>query len=250
MKTSTAPTTSKKATTSNIPMTSKSTKSVTTEDNEAYVSIPPDGGWGWLVVVASFYIFFVSDGVLISLGVFLQEIAHSLECTPSEVSIAGAIQTCCYCFAGKLVRQKFLEYPRFIVIGPFSAALVNRFGFRWVVSVGCVISSASCFCTGLSVRWYQMILAYGVLGGIGFGMMYVSAIIVLGFYFERWRALASGVALCGAGIGSTCMPPILSMVIKTMGWRYAFYILGAMCCTCILCGLVFKPVKPIRVSIY
>ncbi|KAI4464034.1 monocarboxylate transporter [Holotrichia oblita] len=215
-------------------MTSKSTKSVPppSEDTEAYVSIPPDGGWGWLVVIAAFYIFFVSDGVLISLGVFLQEIARSLKCTPSEVSIAGAIQTCCYCFAG-----------------PFSAALVNRFGFRWVVSIGCVVSSASCFCTGLSARWYQMILAYGVLGGIGFGMMYVSAIIVLGFYFERWRALASGIALCGAGIGSTCMPPILSMVIKTMGWRYAFHILGTMCCTCIFCGIVFKPIKPVKVRI-
>lgn len=84
-------------------MTSKSTKSVPpSEDTEAFVSIPPDGGWGWLVVIAAFYIFFVSDGVLISLGVFLQEIARSLKCTPSEVSIAGAIQTCCYCFAGKL----------------------------------------------------------------------------------------------------------------------------------------------------
>ncbi|GJQ77400.1 hypothetical protein Trydic_g20802 [Trypoxylus dichotomus] len=214
-------------------MTSKSTKSVPpAEENEALVSIPPDGGWGWLVVIAAFYIFFVSDGVLISLGVFLQEIATSLQCTPSEVSIAGAIQTCCYCFAG-----------------PFSAALVNRFGFRWVVSIGCVISSASCFLTGFSMRWYQMILAYGVLGGIGFGMMYVSAIIVIGFYFERWRALASGVSLCGAGIGSTCMPPLLSMVIKTLGWRVAFHILGAMCITCILCGFVFKPIKPVRVRI-
>lgn len=93
-----------------------------------------------------------------------------------------------------------------------------------------------------------MILAYGVLGGIGFGMMYVAAIIVIGFYFERWRALASGVSLCGAGIGSTCMPPILSLVIKKFGWRMAFYILGAMCATCILWGLVFKPIKPIKVS--
>lgn len=136
----------------------------------------------------------------------------------------------------------------FILLGPFSAALVNRFGFRWVVSIGCVISTASCFLTGLSMRWYQMILAYGVLGGIGFGMMYVSAIIVIGFYFERWRALASGISLCGAGIGSTCMPPLLSLVIKTLGWRIAFYILGAMCVTCVLCGLVFKPIKPVRVS--
>lgn len=135
-----------------------------------------------------------------------------------------------------------------IFIGPFSAALVNRFGFRWVISIGSLISSAACFLTGFSVRWYQMILAYGVLGGTGFGMMYVAAIIVIGFYFERWRALASGISLCGAGLGSTCMPPLLSLVIKVLGWRIAYHILGVMCAICCVCGPVFKPIKPVRVS--
>ena len=35
--------------------------------------MPPDGGWGWIVVLVSFLTNFMSWGVLLSSGVFLEE---------------------------------------------------------------------------------------------------------------------------------------------------------------------------------
>lgn len=35
--------------------------------------------------------------------------------------------------------------------------------------------------------------------GLGFGMIYLPSIVSVGYYFERRRALATGVALCGSG---------------------------------------------------
>ena len=37
--------------------------------------------------------------------------------------------------------------------------------------------------------------------GFGFGLMYLPAMIICGFYFEKRRAFATGVAVCGSGIG-------------------------------------------------
>lgn len=60
--------------------------------------------------------------------------------------------------------------------------------------------------------------------GIGFGLIYVPAVITTGFYFERWRALATGIAVCGSGIGTFIFAPFSTYLIETVGWRGALLI--------------------------
>jgi len=47
-----------------------------------------------------------------------------------------------------------------------------------------------------------MFIVYGILGGIGFSLIYVPAVITVGFYFDKKRALATGIAICGSGLAS------------------------------------------------
>ena len=46
----------------------------------------------------------------------------------------------------------------------------------------------------------SFIVIYGVIGGLGFGMVFLPAIVCVGIYFESKRALATGIAVCGAGL--------------------------------------------------
>lgn len=64
--------------------------------------------------------------------------------------------------------------------------------------------------------------------GVGFGLIYVPAVIAVGFYFERWRALATGIAVCGSGIGTTVMAPLCSYLIEKYTWRGALLIQAGM----------------------
>jgi len=50
----------------------------------------------------------------------------------------------------------------------------------------------------------------------------VPAVITTGFYFEKWRALATGIAVCGSGIGAFLLAPLSNILLKTFGWRGAF----------------------------
>lgn len=66
----------------------------------AYVALPPDGGWGWVVVAASFLCNVVVDGVVFSFGVFLNPIADEFNVSKSKVTIAGALLSGFYLIAG------------------------------------------------------------------------------------------------------------------------------------------------------
>ena len=49
----------------------------TTQDSE--VPVVPDGGWGWMVVLGSFIIHVIADGVYYSFGVFLVALLDHFE---------------------------------------------------------------------------------------------------------------------------------------------------------------------------
>ena len=44
-------------------------------------------------------------------------------------------------------------------------------------------------------------LTYGVIGGFGLGLIYLPAVVAVGYYFEKRRALATGISVCGSGVG-------------------------------------------------
>lgn len=86
------------------------------------------------------------------------------------------------------------------------------------------------------------------LAGIGFGFIYVPSVITVGFYFEKYRALATGIGVCGSGIGTFLFAPICTALIEAMGWRKALLVQGAIVGTCAFYGSLFRPVKPTKVK--
>ena len=53
-----------------------------------------------------------------------------------------------------------------------------------------------------------------VLLGLGFGLIYLPAIVSVGFYFERKRSFAMGIAVCGSGLGTLVFPLLMPLVIE------------------------------------
>ena len=52
---------------------------------------PPDGGWGWVIVAASFLCNFVLDGIAYSFGIMLVPLVKYFGATRSQVKTAEAI---------------------------------------------------------------------------------------------------------------------------------------------------------------
>ena len=52
-----------------------------------------DGGWGWVVVLGTFVIFGVADGVMYSFGVFVEHFVDHFDCSKSAVGALGSLLT-------------------------------------------------------------------------------------------------------------------------------------------------------------
>nr|XP_019558338.2 LOW QUALITY PROTEIN: monocarboxylate transporter 5-like [Aedes albopictus] len=196
------------------------------------VIVPPDGGWGWLVMIASFLCNTVVDGIVFSAGMFQDPIRLDFGVGKAEVALVSSLLSGFY-----------------LLTGPFVSALANRWGFRPVTILGAVIASI-----GFGLSYYgtslgYLYVTYGIIGGIGFCFIYVPSVITVGYYFEKWRALATGIALCGSGVGTFVFAPLSAMLIEKFGWRGALLAQAAIILLCALFGCIFRPIQPIQVTV-
>lgn len=195
------------------------------------IVIPPDGGWGWVVVLSSFMCNLIVDGTIFSFGTFLEQISDEFDVTKAEVTLVGSLMSGFY-----------------LIAGPFVSAIANRYGFRLVTLFGAVFSAAAFAISSFATSVPFLCVTYGVLGGIGFGFIYAPSIIILGFYFERWRGLATGIAVCGSGIGTFVYAPMTEILINKFGWRYALLCHAALVLSCVIYGSLYRPLKSVKVD--
>ena len=78
---------------------------------------------------------------------------------------------------------------------------------------------------------------------MGFGLMYLPAIVMVGYYFDRRRALATGVAVCGSGIGAFVFAPLCERLIASYGWKGATWVIAGLVLNGVVMGALFRPLE-------
>jgi hypothetical protein len=84
--------------------------------------------------------------------------------------------------------------------------------------------------------------------GFGFGLIYLPAIVSVTCYFEKKRSLATGIAVCGSGLGTFVFAPLTGYLIFEYGWRGAMMIIAGLVINCAILGALFRPVPDVRES--
>jgi hypothetical protein len=67
-------------------------------------------------------------------------------------------------------------------------------------------------------------------------------------YFEKKRSLATGIAVCGSGLGTFLFAPLTEYLIVEYGWRGAMLIIAGFVLNCAILGALFRPVPDVRES--
>ena len=65
----------------------------------------PDGGYGWVVVAASFICLCVLDGAAYTFGIFLDPLIEEMGGGRGQTSLAGSLLVATYAFTGPLASR-------------------------------------------------------------------------------------------------------------------------------------------------
>ncbi|XP_070559291.1 monocarboxylate transporter 10-like [Ptychodera flava] len=194
--------------------------------------VASEGGWGWIVCLASFWINATIFGLNNSFGVLLVAMLgdptlQKHGATVFNTAWIGSITVCISFFATYI-----------------ASILTDRFGCRRTAVVGAIIAFVGCLSSSFAKRLGLLYFTYGILIGVGFALAYMPSLIILGHYFEKKIGKANGFATCGSGVSTVLLPPFLRFLINSFGLWYTLKFIAGLTFLLIPCALTFRSQRP------
>jgi len=173
--------------------------------------VPPDGGYGWVVVVASFVVHMLVLGNIYSFGVLFPVYIDVFDASQGSVAWVGSISACI--MTG---------------MGAYSGAWADEYGNGLMVAIGGVLCGVGFFLASFSTELWHLYLTQGVIAGVGYSLAFISGVSVVGQWFTEKRGLATGIAVAGSGLGQFAISLLTGMLLSSYGWRVALRVLAVL----------------------
>jgi OFA family oxalate/formate antiporter-like MFS transporter len=166
----------------------------------------------WFMALAAMAIH-ISIGSVYAWSVYVKPIQSTMNWTLTDVTITFSIA---------------------IFFLGLSAALMGKFverkGPKVAATLAAVLFGLGTVGSGLAIHMESKLLlyfTYGVLGGAGLGIGYISPVSMLVKWFPDRRGMATGLAIMGFGFASAISGPAIKVLIDAVGVSSTFYILGS-----------------------
>ncbi|MHA7628521.1 MFS transporter [Corallococcus sp. M7] len=171
--------------------------------------------YAWVMAAAIFVVLLCAAGVRATPSVFIVPLEREFGWSRALVSSAVSVNLVLYG-----------------LVGPFAAALMQKFGIRRTTLVSlCIIAMGVALTNFIRAPW-QLLLFWGVLVGLGTGTtaMVLGATVVQRWFVAR-RGLVMGVLTASTATGQLVFLPLLAMLVEHHGWRVvSFTVAGVVAC--------------------
>jgi MFS transporter, OFA family, oxalate/formate antiporter len=121
-------------------------------------------------------------------------------------------------FSLLIVQQTFFS--------PFQGYLVDRFGPRRLITIGAVLTGLSWVLAAQAGSLAMLYLTYGIIGGVGTGIVYVGVVGQMVGWFPDRRGFAAGVVAAGYGMGAIVTTFPIANALASSGHRTALIEFG------------------------
>lgn len=185
---------------------------------------PPDGGWGWVIVSASFFIQFLCYGSPLAVGVLYVEWLDVFDEGKGKTAWVGSLA------AGVG-----------LLASPLCSASVSSFGARPVTILSSFLVAGGLILSSFAPNVYFLYFSYGFMVGFGCGLLYTATVTVTCQYFEKRRGLALGIVSTGSSVGTFIYASLQKELISIYGIDGCLLIIGALALNILACGILMRP---------
>src|SRR5271169_3060537 len=189
--------------------------------------------YGWVVAGATFLVMLATAGAMGAPGVIMRPLEKEFGWSAADISSALA-----------------LRIALFGLMAPFSAAFINRFGVRPVVTAAVAMICLGILASLMMTELWQLVALWGVIVGVGTGLvaLVLGATVATRWFVER-RGLVVGMLAASNATGQLIFLPLLAKLTQDYGWRSALTFVVAMLLVAGLVALLTLRDRPADVGL-
>ncbi|CAO3669684.1 hypothetical protein G6F70_004706 [Rhizopus microsporus] len=191
---------------------------------------------GWLSVISCFLVNFFVFGTVFSWGNYQKIYVNEI--------YAGKTDLFRIAFVGTSANSMLLG------LGVFMTPVIQKLGFRGTMVIGTILTPLGLILASFATELWHVYLSQGILYGFGSAFVFSPSVTLPSQWFTKRRALATGLAVSGSGIGGVCLSPMTQNLIANIGYRNSLRVQGAfgfglLCISTALANSRYRP-PPIK----
>jgi OFA family oxalate/formate antiporter-like MFS transporter len=157
-------------------------------------------------------------GLIAMMSISSPQYVWTLFTKPLQDQLGVPLSTIQVTFSILIVLQTWLS--------PLQGYLVDRFGPRTLIALGCAMSGAGWVASAYITTVAGLFLTYGLLCGIGTGIVYIGVIGLMVRWFPDRRGFATGMVAAGYGFGAILTTFPIDSMIRTAGHQSTLIMFG------------------------
>ncbi|XP_049963257.1 monocarboxylate transporter 1-like [Schistocerca serialis cubense] len=191
-----------------------------------YELVPPDGGWGWMVV----------------LGCALSNITSQCLNTIFSLLFGDKLQSMgLETTSAAVIMNSMFSVTQFS--GLLTGPLLKKFSIRQVSVGGGLLTVAGMILTSFANSFTYIIITYSLLVGLGSGLVAPAGFLAVKAYFVKYRGRAVSLSMAGGNVVLMVMPHVVRLLLDNYGFLGAMLVFSGVSMHGPLGSLLFHPLE-------